>query len=54
MMYIIIAQIARGVLIWTANPLARKVLKTVAVGSITFYLVERVKRQKRIDERSKF
>jgi len=41
MLYLIIAQIARGALIWTANSLGRKVLKTITVGAITFYLVER-------------
>jgi len=51
MIYLIIAQIARGAIVWTTNALARKILKTVVVGSITFYLVERVKKQKQIDEK---
>lgn len=51
MIYIIIAQIARGAVIWTRNPLGRKILKTITVGAITLYLVERYKRQKMIDEK---
>lgn len=54
MVSIIIAQIARGVIIWTTNRLARKVLKTITVGAITFYLVERHKKIKEREERRKF
>ena len=46
MIYLIIAQIARGAVIWTASALGRKVLKTITVGAITFYLVERHKQYK--------
>lgn len=49
--WIILAQIARGFVIWTSNPLGRKVLKTIAVGGITMYLVGRAKKQKELDER---
>lgn len=49
--WIILSQIARGLVIWTANPLTRKILKTVVVGGITMYLVGRAKKQKEIDER---
>lgn len=41
MLYLIIAQIARGAVIWTASAVGRKILKTITVGAITFYLVER-------------
>lgn len=51
MIYIIIAQVARGAVIWTANRTARKVLKTVAIGSITFYLAKKYKYLKERDER---
>jgi len=53
MIYIIIAQVARGAVIWTTNRVARKVLKTVAVSSITFYLMKRYKYLKQRDERRK-
>ena len=49
--YIIFAQVARGAVIWTTNRLGRKVLKTVALGFITLYLVERAKKIKQADER---
>ena len=45
------AQIARGAVIWTTNRVGRKVLKTVALGAITLYLVERAKKIKAADER---
>jgi hypothetical protein len=51
MLYIIIAQVARGAVIWTTNRVARKVLQTVAVGAITFYLVERYTENRKRDER---
>lgn len=51
MIYIIIAQTARMAVIWTANRTARKVLKTVAIGSLTFYLTKRYKYLKDRDER---
>lgn len=50
MIYLIIAQLARGAVIWTTSHLGRKILKTIVVGSITLYLVERVKKQNIIDE----
>lgn len=53
MLYIIIAQIARGAIIWTANRTARKVLQTVAVGSITLYLIKKYKYIQDRDERRK-
>lgn len=49
MIYLIIAQIARGAVIWTTSALGRKILKTISVGAVTMYLVERSKRQKEID-----
>ena len=54
MIYIIIAQIARGAVIWTTHKVARKVLKTIAVGAITFYLTKRYKYLRSRDERRKF
>ena len=49
--WIILAQIARGILVWTSNPFGRKVLKTIAVAGVTFYLVGRAKKQKELDEK---
>lgn len=54
MIFIIIAQVARGAVIWTTNVVARKVLKTIAVGSITFYLMKRYKYLKERNDRKKF
>lgn len=54
MVYIIIAQVARGAVIWVANKTAKKVLKTIAVASITVYLTKRYKSLKERDERRKF
>ena len=54
MVWIIVAQVARGAVIWTANRTARKVLKTVAVASITVYLTKRYKSIKQREERRKF
>ena len=51
MIYIIIAQVARAAVVWTANRTGRKVLKTIAIGSMTFYLVKRYKYLKDRDER---
>lgn len=51
MLYIIIAQIARGAVIWTTTHLGRKIFKTIAVGAITFYLVGRHRENKKRDER---
>lgn len=51
MIYIIVAQVARGMVIWTANRTARKVLKTVAIASVTFYLTKKYKYLKERDER---
>jgi len=48
--YLVLSQLARGLVIWTANPLGRKVLKTIAVAGVTMYLVGRARKQKRIDE----
>ncbi len=53
MIYIIIAQVARGAVIWTTHAVARKVLKTIAIGSITFYLIKRYKYLKERDDRRK-
>ncbi len=53
MIYIIIAQAARIAVIWVANRTAKKVLKTVAIGSLTFYLTKRYKFLKSRDERRK-
>lgn len=46
MIYLIIAQIARGAVIWTTSAIGRKILKTITVGAVTFYLVERHKQYK--------
>ena len=54
MIYIIIAQIARGAVIWTTHRVARKVLRTIAVASITMYLTKRYKILKEREERRKF
>ena len=43
MIYIIISQTARIAVIWTTNKVAKKVLKTVAIGAITFYLTKKYK-----------
>jgi len=52
MLYIIIAQVARAAVIWTANRTARRVLKTIAIGSITVYLIKRYNYlQKRYERR---
>lgn len=51
MIYIIIAQTARMAVIWTVNRTGRKVLKTIAIGSITFYLMKKYKYLKERDER---
>lgn len=47
MFYLIIAQVARGAVIWTTSAMARKILRTVTVGAITFYLVERHQQYKK-------
>jgi hypothetical protein len=54
MIYIIIAQVARGAVIWTTNRVAKKVLRTVAVGAITMYLTKRYKILKEREDRRKF
>lgn len=54
MISLIIAQVARGAVIWTTNKVAKKVLKTVTVGAITYYLVSRHKKIKEREERRKF
>lgn len=41
MIWLIFAQIARAAVIWTTNAVGRKILKTIVVGSVTFYLVDR-------------
>lgn len=51
MVYIIIAQLARIGVVWVTNRVARKVLKTVAIGSITFYLIGRYKYLQESDKR---
>lgn len=51
MIYIIISQAARIAVIWVANRTGRKVLKTIAIGSITFYLMKRYKYLQERDER---
>ncbi len=53
MIYIIVAQAARIAVIWVTNRTAKKVLKTVAIGSLTFYLTKRYKFLKSRDERRK-
>lgn len=53
MIWIIVAQVARGAVIWTANRTARKILKTVAVASITVYLAKRYKTMKEREQRRK-
>lgn len=50
MVYLLIAQGARGAVIWTTNRLAQKVLKTVVVAAIGGYLIQRHRQyKKRID-----
>lgn len=51
MIYIIISQGARIAMIWVRNRTAKKVLKTIAIGSITFYLTKRYRYLKERDER---
>lgn len=52
MFYLIIAQIARGAVIWTTNSLGRKILKTITVGAITFYLIDKNEQyKKKMNER---
>lgn len=53
MLYIIISQSARIAIIWVKNRTARKILKTIAIGSITFYLTKRYKYLRDRDERRK-
>lgn len=53
MIYLIIAQIARGAVVWTTNRMARKILKTVTIGAVTFYLVKRHKSIREREERNK-
>lgn len=47
--YLILAQLSRAAIIWTSNALARKMLRTLAVFAVMFYLIERAKRQNYID-----
>lgn len=51
MIWIIVAQIARGSVIWTVDKTAKKVLKTVAVASITVYLIKRYKKIREREQR---
>jgi len=51
MIYIIISQAARIAVIWAKGRVTRKVLKSIAIGSITFYLTKRYKYLKDRDER---
>ena len=53
MIYLLIAQGARGAIIWTTNHLARKILKTVVVTAVAGYLVQRhIDYKKRINGKS--
>lgn len=51
MIYLIIAQIGRGTIIWVRNPMTRKIIKTLIVLAVMGYLIERTRKQKEIDER---
>ena len=51
MIYIIVSQAARIAVIWVKNKTGKKVLKTIAIGSITFYLTKRYKYLRERDER---
>jgi hypothetical protein len=51
MIYLLVAQMARAAVIWTANRTAQKILRTVVVAAVGCYLIERVQRQKMIDEK---
>ena len=51
MIYIIVSQAARIAVIWVKNTTGKKVLKTIAIGSITFYLTKRYKYLKDRDGR---
>jgi hypothetical protein len=51
MWFLIIAQAARAAVIWTTNRLAQKILKTLTVTAVGLYLVDKVKRQKYLDEK---
>lgn len=53
MIYIIVSQAARIAVIWVTNRTGKKVLKTIAIGSLTFYLTKRYKYLKQRDERRK-
>lgn len=50
MIYLILAQAARVATIWVADAMYRKILKSVALTLVGFYLVERVQKQKMIDD----
>ena len=54
MHWIILAQIARGAVIWTTNRIGRKVLRTITVAAITVYLVKRAKTIQEREDRRKF
>lgn len=41
MIYIIIAQGARIVVVWAKNRTTKKVFQSIALASITFYLIKR-------------
>ena len=51
MIYIIISQSAKIAVIWAKGKVTRKVLKSIAIGSMTFYLTKRYKYLKERDER---
>jgi hypothetical protein len=51
MIWLIVAQAARLASLWVASAMYRRILKSIALASVGFYLAERVQKQREIDER---